>query len=89
MSSERLCVKKCSLERMHVVAQLCKQKSNKALKKAQKSPAYAGLFDGERGIRTLGDISATFDFESSALDQLSHLSIAAERTADNIMRTQR
>ncbi len=29
---------------------------------------------GERGIRTLGDISATFDFESSALDQLSHLS---------------
>ncbi len=29
---------------------------------------------GERGIRTLGDISATLDFESSALDQLSHLS---------------
>ena len=54
-----------------------------------KNPAYAGLFDGERGIRTLGDISATFDFESSALDQLSHLSIAAERTAGNIMRTQR
>ena len=29
---------------------------------------------GESGIRTHGDISATFDFESSALDQLSHLS---------------
>ncbi len=31
-------------------------------------------FTGESGIRTHGDISATFDFESSALDQLSHLS---------------
>ncbi len=30
--------------------------------------------DGESGIRTHGDISATLDFESSALDQLSHLS---------------
>ncbi len=29
---------------------------------------------GESGIRTHGDISATLDFESSALDQLSHLS---------------
>ncbi len=31
--------------------------------------------DGESGIRTHGDISATLDFESSALDQLSHLSL--------------
>ena len=30
---------------------------------------------GEKGIRTLGDIPATLDFESSALDQLSHLSM--------------
>ena len=30
--------------------------------------------NGESGIRTHGDISATLDFESSALDQLSHLS---------------
>lgn len=33
------------------------------------------LFYGESGIRTHGDISATLDFESSALDQLSHLSL--------------
>ena len=33
-----------------------------------------GFFNGESGIRTHGDISATLDFESSALDQLSHLS---------------
>ena len=38
---------------------------------------YAFIFNklsGESGIRTHGDISATLDFESSALDQLSHLS---------------
>ena len=40
-----------------------------------------GAFDGERGIRTLGDISATFDFESSALDQLSHLSVGKHHKA--------
>ena len=34
---------------------------------------------GESGIRTHGDISATLDFESSALDQLSHLSLYAVR----------
>ena len=34
---------------------------------------------GESGIRTHGDISATLDFESSALDQLSHLSLCAVR----------
>ena len=33
------------------------------------------LSSGESGIRTHGDISATLDFESSALDQLSHLSM--------------
>ena len=33
---------------------------------------------GESGIRTHGDISATLDFESSALDQLSHLSRRVE-----------
>ncbi len=32
------------------------------------------MLHGESGIRTHGDISATLDFESSALDQLSHLS---------------
>ena len=32
-------------------------------------------FGGEKGIRTLGDVSATHDFQSCALDQLSHLSI--------------
>ena len=34
-----------------------------------------GRLSGESGIRTHGDISATLDFESSALDQLSHLSL--------------
>ena len=34
---------------------------------------------GESGIRTHGDISATLDFESSALDQLSHLSMVRLR----------
>lgn len=29
---------------------------------------------GESGIRTHGTVTRTFDFESSALDQLSHLS---------------
>ena len=38
-----------------------------------------GRPDGESGIRTHGDISATLDFESSALDQLSHLSNACLR----------
>ncbi len=37
------------------------------------------LSSGESGIRTHGDISATLDFESSALDQLSHLSNMAWR----------
>lgn len=40
----------------------------------------SGAASGESGIRTHGDISTTLDFESSALDQLSHLSIASERT---------
>ncbi len=40
---------------------------------------------GERGIRTLGDISATLDFESSALDQLSHLSLAPHANGRRIM----
>ena len=35
---------------------------------------YRYIFYGKSGIRTHGDISATLDFESSALDQLSHLS---------------
>ena len=37
---------------------------------------------GESGIRTHGDISATLDFESSALDQLSHLSFTFRLKAD-------
>lgn len=41
----------------------------------KKSPHLRGFPSGKRGIRTLGDISATLDFESSALDQLSHLSL--------------
>ena len=40
---------------------------------------------GERGIRTLGDISATLDFESSALDQLSHLSLEPYADGRRIM----
>lgn len=51
-----------------------------------KTPAKTYIFagvhnfdDGESGIRTHGDISATLDFESSALDQLSHLSKLACR----------
>ena len=31
-------------------------------------------FGGERGIRTLGEFNPTHDFQSCALDQLSHLS---------------
>lgn len=34
------------------------------------------MSSGESGIRTHGDISTTLDFESSALDQLSHLSLS-------------
>ena len=45
------------------------------LARHKKALHVQGFLSGERGIRTLGDISATFDFESSALDQLSHLSI--------------
>ncbi len=43
-------------------------------KKAPTRGARGAFFYGESGIRTHGDISATLDFESSALDQLSHLS---------------
>ncbi len=49
----------------------------------RKIKVYAGFLtftgSGESGIRTHGDISATLDFESSALDQLSHLSMYAVR----------
>ena len=43
-------------------------------------------FNGESGIRTHGDISATLDFESSALDQLSHLSFAISKIAARLCR---
>lgn len=51
----------------------------------KKAPHERGCSSGERGIRTLGDISATFDFESSALDQLSHLSMLSVRRSGGIM----
>ncbi len=41
---------------------------------------------GESGIRTHGDISATLDFESSALDQLSHLSFELQRAYSALSR---
>ena len=44
----------------------------------QKTP---GAASGESGIRTHGDISTTLDFESSALDQLSHLSLCVRSNA--------
>ncbi len=39
---------------------------------------------GESGIRTHGDISTTLDFESSALDQLSHLSKDTEEEPEKL-----
>ena len=41
----------------------------------------SGAASGESGIRTHGDISTTLDFESSALDQLSHLSLCVRSNA--------
>ena len=55
----------------------------------KKAPHERGFGAGERGIRTLGDISATFDFESSALDQLSHLSMNSTMRSGGIMKANR
>ena len=49
----------------------------------EKRPTYrlAVFHGGERGIRTLGTIASTHDFESCAFDQLSHLSVCDMRVA--------
>ena len=52
--------------------------AEKEARRGRGTPAREGSEkSGESGIRTHGDISATLDFESSALDQLSHLSRSA------------
>ena len=55
--------------------------SNAHAKKAPEASKTSGAVSGESGIRTHGDISTTLDFESSALDQLSHLSLCVRSNA--------
>ena len=42
----------------------------------KKSPKFWDFFGGEKGIRTLDTVPRIHDFQSCALDQLSHLSTA-------------
>ena len=68
-----------------LILPVCNSKEQKVLKTKGEAPCGTSPFSGESGIRTHGDISATLDFESSALDQLSHLSMRRRSRCGGIM----